>query len=367
MGKNWKGRGGGGGGRGGGGGGRGGGGGGSADLPSVRGFACVAGTCDGAREREANRELVNLLNDALDELYPLPAEAPQEDAEGGQLSVQDALAVELAAVRTQSHGATQRVRSINTGMKGYVLAKINFREACPVKLVASIFKRVESTRLPCARNLCRIFPLQNTFYPNAEEMEVAVNACVLKEFGHVAPVSAATTAAFEKRAAAKRAAAEAALDAEEGGDAKRLKTEEPESSDAAAVADPSVEVTAVEAATAAVVAAAEAAQAAVVAAAEAAAVLAAEAAAVVAAEAAVVAEAAIAEAKAVAAATAAVAADAGLSDANKVVKYNLIFNRRNNDQITKQNVIDNLWNSCPEYMKYNYRIYEVRHSPYAVS
>lgn len=101
MGKNWKGH-------------RGtgnkGGGGGGADLASVRGFACVAGTCDSAREREANRELCNLLNDALDDLYPAADESTADDPEA---SCMDALQAELAAVRSQSVGGTQRIRTIN--------------------------------------------------------------------------------------------------------------------------------------------------------------------------------------------------------------------------------------------------------------
>ena len=39
-----------------------GGGGGGADLTSCRGLACVIGTSDTAREREASKELVNILN-----------------------------------------------------------------------------------------------------------------------------------------------------------------------------------------------------------------------------------------------------------------------------------------------------------------
>jgi len=32
------------------------------DIGSAKGFPCVIGTCDGAREREATKELSNLLN-----------------------------------------------------------------------------------------------------------------------------------------------------------------------------------------------------------------------------------------------------------------------------------------------------------------
>ena len=72
MGKGWKGR---------GGGGRGGGGGGAHhDLKSVQGHACILGTCDSARVKEGNREMLNLVSEAIEELYPNLDEAGDKDA-----------------------------------------------------------------------------------------------------------------------------------------------------------------------------------------------------------------------------------------------------------------------------------------------
>lgn len=171
MGKNWR----------GGNGSGGGGGGGGADLTSVRGYGCVIGTCDMAREREANKELVNLLNQTLDDLYPLE-QAPKDES---NLSVQDALAAELNAVRSQSHASTQRVLTLKSGIKGFVIARISDRSVCPVKVVAEIFERVKKTGLPCARHLVRLIPLQKTFYPNQEELLSNISSLIEEKFEHV--------------------------------------------------------------------------------------------------------------------------------------------------------------------------------------
>jgi len=37
-------------------------------LANCRGFGCVMGTCDAARERETSKELVNLLTQAIEQL-----------------------------------------------------------------------------------------------------------------------------------------------------------------------------------------------------------------------------------------------------------------------------------------------------------
>ncbi len=40
------------------------------DLNSIRGLGCIIATCDAAREKEANKELVNLVTQAIERLYP---------------------------------------------------------------------------------------------------------------------------------------------------------------------------------------------------------------------------------------------------------------------------------------------------------
>lgn len=97
------------------------GGGGGSDLSSARGFPCVAGSCDTVREREAARELVTLVQEAVDRLYPdapREAEAVEEgDLENKNqttLSIQDELVREISSVKAQSSRSAQRVVSVQT-------------------------------------------------------------------------------------------------------------------------------------------------------------------------------------------------------------------------------------------------------------
>ena len=164
MGKNWKG-----GGRGGG---RGGGGGGGGDLASCRGYAAVIGTCDAAREKESNKELSNLLNQAIEQLYPPIQEKPQEDTQESSNkheSIEDMLRSEVLQVKQQKKSG-QDVMSINIGIKGIVFAKINRRDVCPVKLVKSIMDRVKEEKVPCSRHLVKIIPLQLVYFAGETDL-----------------------------------------------------------------------------------------------------------------------------------------------------------------------------------------------------
>lgn len=163
MGKNWKGPGGGGrGGRGG----RGGGGS-SNDTSSCKGHGAIMGTCDAARERETSKEMVNLLNQAIESIFPAsPAAAEDEEQESRGGSVKDMLAQEISQVRKQKHSATQNVMSVDTKVKGIVMIKIMRKDLCALELVKAIFDRVRTEKEPCSRHVVRIIPLQRVFFPD---------------------------------------------------------------------------------------------------------------------------------------------------------------------------------------------------------
>ena len=193
MGKNW--RGGSGGGRGGGGrGGRGGGRGGGSnnDTSSCKGHGAIIGTCDAARERETSKEMVNLLNQAIEIMCPTSTTEneylePESTSSGGG-SVKDMLAQEIAQVRKQRHTATQNVMSVDTKVKGLVLIKIMRKDLCPVDLVKTIFDRVRKEKEPCSRHVVRLIPLQRVFYPNNNDLSDKVASIILCAFpGAVLP------------------------------------------------------------------------------------------------------------------------------------------------------------------------------------
>ena len=59
--------------------GAGGGGGGANDVSSLRGNGCILATCEGARVRETNKEVLNLINHAIENIYPGLDEMDDDD------------------------------------------------------------------------------------------------------------------------------------------------------------------------------------------------------------------------------------------------------------------------------------------------
>lgn len=231
MGKNWKGRDGGGRGGRGVGGGRGGGGG---DLSSCRGYAGIIGTCDAARERESTKELSNLLNQAIERLgltAPLPIVEENEETCQGNESIEDMLRNEVMQVKKQRHSGTQDFISINTGIKGIVLVKISRRDICPIMLVKSVFDQVSEEKVPISRHLVKLIPLQLIFFAGEEEFGNIANLLVEGTFTN--PGVTLPTLQLSKVVHNKRKVPEAGEDAEdniegdsaEGDTVKRPRTE----------------------------------------------------------------------------------------------------------------------------------------------
>lgn len=73
--------------------------------------------------------------------------------------------------------------------------KIRLRAVCPARLVLSIFDRVRRERLPVARHLVKLLPLQHTFYPNLELMTEALDSFVRRLFVHDLAAADAASAA----------------------------------------------------------------------------------------------------------------------------------------------------------------------------
>jgi hypothetical protein len=147
-------------------------------LACCKGFAAVIGTCDAARERETSKELINLLNQAIEAIKE-QEDIPSKDSKSE--SIQDLLNQELSLARGTESNASQEVVSIHTGIKGIVLIKINNHSYCPINLVKSIFDRVKKEKLPCSRHVVRVIPLQKVFFPNEEELNESISSILNKE------------------------------------------------------------------------------------------------------------------------------------------------------------------------------------------
>lgn len=154
------------------------------DLSSLRGSSCVIATCDVAREREATKELVNLLTQTIDELYPNVAmESSRASKNETSATTTSTSSIEnLLAAEIRECSRKQPVISINSGVKGFVVAKIVPSSICPVKLVKAIFDQVEHTKLSLSRHLCRVVPLSKVFFANEIEFETNMKSLIQEVF-----------------------------------------------------------------------------------------------------------------------------------------------------------------------------------------
>lgn len=219
MGKNWKGKGG------------GGGGGGSNDLSNCRGYAAVMATCDAAREKESNKELTNLLSQAIECLYPKAVVSNQQEESSSAVgdSIADLLQQELKQLQNNKHKGAQDVVSINVGTKGIVFAKITRRDVCPVKLVKSIFDQVKTEKVPCSRHLVRLVPLQLVHFGGEEDFVASAKILVEGHFGEAKDKTLPQIAlgkALPKRKAEDISGADECPEEEEGGNKRKCVEEE---------------------------------------------------------------------------------------------------------------------------------------------
>lgn len=203
-----------------------GGGGSKSNLSSARGYGCVLATCEVNRAKEGAKELLNLLTQTIEVLYPSVYDsdtAHNASADGKQLSMEDALALEI-----KNSVGTKVVESLQTGVKGLICVKICKAAINPVALVRHIFNNVRATKSACCRHLCRVVPLEKVFFANEAELKLNVHSLCMELFGECAVKveEAKDTALNEEGEDRKRSNIEDGGEEYSDHDSKRLKVAE---------------------------------------------------------------------------------------------------------------------------------------------
>lgn len=140
------------------------------DISSCRGFGTFLATCFSARERETSNELVNLITEVVEEIYPAAAEEAEAAIEEKELSIEELVRREVEAVKdTKNKRSAQKAISVNTGVKGVVLVRLTQRNHDPVRIYRFILDKIMRDKLPLTRHVVRLIPLQITFFPNDDE------------------------------------------------------------------------------------------------------------------------------------------------------------------------------------------------------
>jgi hypothetical protein len=197
-------------------------------IGSCKGHGIIMATCDSARERETNKEIVTLVDMILEEweasgkidrLPEAESTSLKEDRSKDE-SIADILAAEIAEAQKEAKGfKPKNSRIINTNIKGVVIVKVMRQGCCPVEIVRAIFEKVKGDRKAYSRHIVRMIPLRYCFYPDEWDLVENVRKCVDDTFpGLQLPPTHFTRPKDEreKRLVAQRAS----WDGKEGGDAE---------------------------------------------------------------------------------------------------------------------------------------------------
>ena len=153
-------------------------------------------TCDSAREREANKELQNLVDTVLEEWEAsgkrIPTKVDEEEdknqsggsgGDKGEDSMADLLAAEIAEARQKGKkGTSQNARIINTNVKGMAMVKIVPQDCCPVEIVRHVFEKVKMEKKAYSRHIVRMIPLKFCFYPDEWDLVDNVREAIRHRF-----------------------------------------------------------------------------------------------------------------------------------------------------------------------------------------
>lgn len=166
----------------------------SNDLSSCRGHSVIIATCDVVREREASKELINLLEQTIETIQPYIGQKSTNVEETShvdpiekvnqseaKLSIQQLLSAEIDKIKAVD-SSIRRFTSVHTDIKGVILIKIQDDNICPIKFVEEIFNRVEIEKKPISRHIVRMIPLKHTFFPKEDELLEALYEATITEY-----------------------------------------------------------------------------------------------------------------------------------------------------------------------------------------
>lgn len=192
-------------------------------LGNVKGHQAVVGTCDIRNDRQATAELVDLLNEVADDMYPAEAEEHEAGSEGGgatavepsptattstkneseggddgaeteksassatattagavagpEKSVEEMIREEAAELRS-GKAKTHRFKSVNTNVKGVVMVCVMDPKVDILRLVDALYAEIRTTKMRRSRFLERVTPLQVTAYSELEAFKEAAKPIV---------------------------------------------------------------------------------------------------------------------------------------------------------------------------------------------
>lgn len=156
-------------------------------LSHIKGHQAIIGTSDSGKERQAVKELLTLLDEAANDLYPKSVDnTGQNDAADGEQasSLTAMIEAEAAALRTQ-RGSQQRFASLKSDLRGIIVICVMDRDVDILVLVRYICAQITEKRERRSRFIVRLSPLTHTCYSDLANMTETATPLVTEAFANL--------------------------------------------------------------------------------------------------------------------------------------------------------------------------------------
>jgi len=115
-------------------------------------------TCpDRAKEPRTVREVLDLLTEYADQLYP-----KAEEVDEGSASVEDALAAEIASLKKEQKGGLRRFYVLDTSVKGVIFIRFTDAQISPVPFITHILNDIKEKKIQKTKFAVRFLPIEKT-------------------------------------------------------------------------------------------------------------------------------------------------------------------------------------------------------------
>ncbi|KAF0683946.1 Aste57867_24027 [Aphanomyces stellatus] len=158
---------------------------------TAKGFSAVLVTCDKTKERQVVKDILNILNDTADILYPKKVDENADDDNDDAAKDDDAkpkssaemLQEEIAGLKKDAKaGKTGRFTALDSGVKGIILVQFLDESMDVKKVIDHIFQQVQNTMEFSSRFIQRMIPLEKMCYPSVEDITACATPFIERHF-----------------------------------------------------------------------------------------------------------------------------------------------------------------------------------------
>ncbi|KAG9411064.1 THUMP domain-containing protein 1 [Aphanomyces cochlioides] len=150
---------------------------------TAKGSSALLVTCDKIKERQVVKDILNILNDVAEVLYPGTKEDAAEKSESKAKTSAELLQDEIAGLKKDAkEGSTGRFAALDSGVKGIILVQFLDESLDVKRIVDHIFQQVVDTKEFASRFIQRMIPLEKLCYPSVEDIAACAKPFIERHF-----------------------------------------------------------------------------------------------------------------------------------------------------------------------------------------